>query len=108
MAEVTASPTPLDAKKQSPQHTLEVLSEHLGPLLPHLNKTNASNKPDSLQLLLFELVQNASDTCILNFVGSKQVELYRFVISLFICTLHKSNPIRMGSKVSEQKKNTNI
>ncbi|ETO27669.1 hypothetical protein RFI_09464, partial [Reticulomyxa filosa] len=55
-----------------------------------------SQTMDPFQMDLFGLLHQASDKAIENFMEVKASQLYRFLIVLFITSLHKSHPLRAG------------
>ncbi|ETO15267.1 hypothetical protein RFI_22098 [Reticulomyxa filosa] len=64
------------------------------------NSYNASkfgSSADRFQMELFGLLHQASDKSIERFMEAKAPQMYRFVMALFIASLHKSHPLRAGT-----------
>ena len=74
------------------------LESLIGPLL-----SNNSYKFDEFQLILFDLISNASDDGIQQYFDAKSSDIYRFILTLFITSLHKNNPSRLTATESQQK-----
>ncbi len=55
---------------------------------------------DEYQLSLLKLLHNSSDSCVNQFVEQKSTQLYRFVIAMFISSLHNNHPLRTGGPMS--------
>ena len=70
----------------------------LGPLSSSWGNSMASNKFDDFQLTLFDLISNASETGIQQCFNQKLTDIYKFILTLFIASLHKDNPLRLANE----------
>ena len=66
--------------------------------------TSSINKFDDFQLTLFDLISNASEEGILQCFNQKSTDIYRFLLTLFIASLHKDNPLRLANDNTSQSK----
>jgi len=73
------------------------LESMLGPIL-----TNAA-KFDDFQLTLFDLISNASDDGIQQCFQHKTSDIHKFLLTLFIASLHRENPLRLANDASTSK-----
>eukprot|EP01084_Bolivina_argentea_P060476 110496_1 len=64
----------------------------IGPLL---SSWSSSFKFDDFQLTLFDLISNASDYGIQQYFQSKSNDINKFILTLFIASMHQNNPLRL-------------
>ncbi|ETO19386.1 hypothetical protein RFI_17844 [Reticulomyxa filosa] len=58
---------------------------------------------DAFQKQLFGLLHEASDKDVGHFMEVKATQMYRFVMALFVMSLHKSHPLRVGIETKTEK-----
>eukprot|EP01083_Nonionella_stella_P082007 226255_1 len=90
-AQVPSLPRQITHTQQNKNKHIESL---LGPLLSH-SGDSIFNVFDDFQLTLFDLISNASDDGIQQYFQQKSTDIHRFILTLFIASLHKTNPLRL-------------
>lgn len=85
------------------QHKAEKI-KHFEAMLGILGSptNSSSNKFDDFQLTLFDLISNASEEGVLQCFNQKSTDIYKFILSLFIASLHKDNPLRLANDNTSQ------
>ncbi|ETO07487.1 BEACH domain-containing protein [Reticulomyxa filosa] len=103
--QLSASPY-ISSKTQHSDEFLERLFESsLGSLLKCCqDEKQQKQRPllDQFQMELFRVMNQASDEGISNFMDVKATQLNRFLIAMFVASLHKAHPLRANESVEAE------
>jgi len=98
----TATAESADTGDTAHQTRIQHLQSVLGPLFSNTLNDNSNNHTfDDFQLTLFDLLCNASDDGIQQCFHHKSNGIYKFILTLYIASLHAGHPSRLTS-ISEQ------